>query len=42
MAVEDIDIWRLAKILIDAHGENAWLEAAQRADYALEDGNPGG
>jgi hypothetical protein len=42
MAIEDIDIWRSAKILIDAHGENAWLEAAQRADYALEDGNPDG
>jgi len=33
--VEEIDIWRTAKLLIDSHGENAWLEAAQRADYAL-------
>lgn len=38
--MEEIDIWRTAKILIDAHGENAWLEAAQRADHAIEDGNP--
>lgn len=33
--MEEIDIWRTAKLLIDSHGENAWLEAAQRADYAL-------
>jgi hypothetical protein len=37
--VEDIDIWRTAKILIDSHGEGAWLEAAQRADRGVEDGN---
>lgn len=37
--MEEIDIWRTAKILIDAHGDNAWLQAAQRADHALEDGN---
>jgi len=37
--LEEIDIWRTAKILLDAHGDNAWLEAAQRADHALEDGN---
>ncbi len=24
--MEEIDIWRTAKVLIDAHGENAWLE----------------
>ncbi|MBN9590287.1 MAG: hypothetical protein BGN85_12975 [Alphaproteobacteria bacterium 64-11] len=40
--MDEIDIWRTAKILIDAHGENAWLEAAQRADHALEDGSPEG
>jgi hypothetical protein len=37
--VEEIDIWRTAKILIDSHGEDAWLEASQRADHALEDSN---
>jgi hypothetical protein len=37
--MEEIDIWRTAKILVDAHGENAWLEAAQRADHCLEGGN---
>jgi hypothetical protein len=42
MPLGEIDIWRTAKILLDAHGENAWLEAAQRADGALEDGNPEG
>lgn len=40
MPVSDLDIWRTAKILIDAHGENASLEAAQRADWAIQDGNP--
>jgi len=37
--MEEIDIWRTAKILIDAHGDNVWLEAAQRADHSVEDGN---
>jgi hypothetical protein len=37
--MEEIDIWRTAKILMDAHGDKAWLEAAQRADHAIEDGN---
>jgi hypothetical protein len=36
--MDEIDIWRTAKILVDAHGENASLEAAMRADHALEDG----
>ena len=36
--MEEIDIWRTAKILIDAHGDGAELEAAMRADKALEDG----
>jgi hypothetical protein len=38
----DIDIWRTAKLLIDSHGEDAWLEASQRADHALEDKNSDG
>ena len=37
--MEEIDIWRTAKLLIDAHGDKAWLEAAQRADLAVEQGN---
>lgn len=40
--MEELDIWRTAKILIDAHGDGAWLEAAQRADHCLENGNPDG
>jgi hypothetical protein len=38
--MNEIDIWRTAKILVDAHGENAAIQAAMRADYALEDGFP--
>ena len=37
--MDEIDIWRTAKILIDAHGEDASTHAALRADHALEDGN---
>jgi hypothetical protein len=37
--MEEIDIWRTAKILLDTHGDKAWLEAAQRADLAVEQGN---
>jgi hypothetical protein len=42
VALQEIDIWRTAKVLIDAHGESAWLEAAQRADHCLEAGNSNG
>lgn len=38
--MEEIDIWRTAKILIDAHGDQAETHAAMRADKALEDGYP--
>lgn len=36
--MDEIDIWRTAKILIDSHGTAASLEAAMRADKALDDG----
>ena len=38
--MEDIDIWRTAKILIDAHGDGALAEASRRERDALEDGLP--
>ena len=37
--VENIEIWRGANQLIKRYGENAGLEAAQRADAALELGD---
>lgn len=37
--MDEIDIWRTAKILIDSHGTDAPIHAAMRADHALEDGN---
>jgi hypothetical protein len=37
--VEEIDIWRTAKILLDAHGDGAGAQAEWRADKALKDGN---
>ena len=33
--MEEIYIWRTAKILIDAHSDEAELEAAMRSDKAL-------
>jgi hypothetical protein len=35
----DPDIFRAAKLLIDKHGEDAALRAAQRADELLEAGD---
>jgi hypothetical protein len=37
--VDDPDISRPAKLMIDQHGEEAVLQAAQRADKLLEDGD---
>ena len=38
----DIDIWRAANLLINQHGENAEIVAAQRADLMLERGDQDG
>jgi hypothetical protein len=35
----DLDIYRTAGVLIREHGEDAALEAAQRADAMLEKGS---
>jgi hypothetical protein len=35
----DLDIYRTANVLIREHGEDAALEAAQRADAMLEKGS---
>ena len=35
----DLDIYRTANVLIREHGEDATLEAAQRADTMLEKGS---
>ena len=40
--VSDPDIFRAAKLLIDQHGEEALLRAAERADLLLEDGDTEG
>jgi hypothetical protein len=37
--IDDPDIFRAAKLLIDQHGDDAALRAAQRADELLEDGD---
>ena len=37
--VEEIDIWRSARVLIRQHGEQASIEAAKLADAMLERGD---
>ncbi len=37
-STSDLDIYRTANVLIREHGEDAALEAAQRADAMLEKG----
>ncbi len=37
--IDDPDIFRAAKLMIDQHGEDAAIRAAQRADELLEEGD---
>ena len=39
VVVDDIDIWRSAKLLIDQHGDEAPIHAAMRADELLAAGD---
>jgi hypothetical protein len=40
--IDDPDIFRAAKLLIDQHGDDAPIRAAQRADVLLEEGDMDG
>ena len=40
MAVDDLDIYRAARLLIDQHGDKAPIHAAMRADELLDYGHP--
>ena len=40
--IDERDIWGSAKILINRYGEEAAIEAAQRADKFLAEGNMDG
>ena len=40
--VDDLDIWRSARLLVDQHGADAPIEAAMRVDAMLEAGDLGG
>jgi hypothetical protein len=40
--IDDPDIFRAAKLLIDQHGDDAAMRAAQRADGLLEEGDVDG
>jgi hypothetical protein len=37
--MHDPDIWRLATLLLDQHGDEAALRAAQRADKLMDEGD---
>ena len=37
--IDDPDIFRAAKLLMDQHGEDADIRAAERADQLLDDGD---
>jgi hypothetical protein len=37
--IPDLDIYRAAKLLLDQHGQDAPIRAAERADELLEDGD---
>ena len=39
MAIDDLDIYRTARLLIDQHGDEAPIHAAMRADAMLEKGD---
>jgi triphosphoribosyl-dephospho-CoA synthetase len=39
MPIAGIDIWRAANLLVKRHGEDAAIEAAQRADEMLKRGD---
>ena len=40
--IPELDIYRAAKLLIDQHGEDAPIRAAERADELLEAGDTAG
>jgi hypothetical protein len=40
--IDDPDTFRAAKLLIDQHGEDAAIPAAQRADELLDEGDMDG
>jgi hypothetical protein len=40
--IDDPDIFRAAKLMIDQHGADAAIRAAQRADELLDDGDVDG
>ena len=42
MAVDDLDIYRTAKLLIGQHGDEAPIHAAMRADELLDAGDMDG
>ena len=42
MTITDLDIYRSARVLIDQHGEDAPIWAAQKANTMLERGNMDG
>jgi hypothetical protein len=42
LMLPDIDIWRAALVMVKRYGEDAMLEAAERADQLLDEGDMAG
>ena len=40
--IDDPDIFRASKVVIERHGDDALIPAAQRADEVADDGDLGG
>ena len=40
--IPEIEIWRVAQLMLKRHGEDAGLESAKRADELAEDGDYNG
>ena len=40
--IEDIDLWRAAKLMVDRYGEEAELQAPARADEMHDEGDMDG
>lgn len=40
--MEEIDIWRAAKLMLDQHGQDAQLEAVEKATLMVERGDLAG
>jgi hypothetical protein len=41
VVIDDRDVWQAALLLVKRYGDDAMLEASERADQLLDEGGPG-